>query len=644
MRSLVPWLFFIALSSATIWAVSFSGREPADFTFCNATEIKTVDPAIVTGQPEGRVIQAIFEGLSTWHPKTLEPLPAVAENFTYDSKSDRWTFDGLSEDGRVYTFNIRREAKWSDGSPMSADDFVYSFRRFLDPTTPNEYVYQLFYVVNAEKYSKPSMLVPGDPVEIELADPAGDRIGIRGPVVRGKLLQVAVAPGAKTEEDSAGHDHGESSPPPPRIFTVEIDGRVERFQPDAHPGSGVRPCRQVLLDFSQVGIQALDRHTLQITLKSRTPYFLNLVGFYPLFPVNQRCIETHGSPAWTKPQNIVTNGPFILKERRIRDRIRLVKNPHYWNRDDVQLNVVDVLAVESDVTLLNLYEAGLADWIPNVPATAVPLLLAQQQAGLRRDFHPTPEFTIYFYRINVTRPPLNDQRVRQALALAIDRQEIVETITRAGEVPALSFVPPGIVGYQQGKCRPFDPEAARAKLAEAGYPGGKGMPTIEIQFNTSDDHKAIAELIQAQWRKYLSIRVSLRNQEWASHLSSQQRLDYQVSRAGWIGDYLDPNTFLDMFVTGGANNQTGWSNTQYDALIQGAAAEPDPQQRLRMLHEAEVILMDELPVIPIYYRVSKNMVRPYVKGFYPNVLDVHPVRWISIDQEQKKAFYSQRSR
>jgi oligopeptide transport system substrate-binding protein len=258
----------------------------------------------------------------------------------------------------------------------------------------------------------------------------------------------------------------------------------------------------------------------------------------------------------------------------------------------------------------------------------------------RADFDPRPGMIVYFYRLNCTRPPLDNPLVRKALALAINKQEIVDTVMHGGEVPALSIVPPGLGGYQPAVMGGYDPREARKLLADAGFPDGRGMPKIEILYNTEEAHQSIAELIQAQWKENLGIDVGLQNMEWNAYQDAQQNLHYQVSRAGWIGDYLDPNTFLDMWMTGNTNNQTGWSNKRYDKLISQAAAQVNPAARLETLRQAETILMGEMPIIPIYFYVTSNLVRPYVKGFYQNPLDVHPLDQIWIDQDEKQRFFA----
>jgi oligopeptide transport system substrate-binding protein len=545
-RRLVPLALLAAGLAAALSALLGARLERADLVFNNGAEISTLDPATVTGVPEGRVLRAIFEGLTIKHPETLEPVPGMAE---------RWE---VSEDGLTYTFHIRHGAVWTNGDPVTAHDFVWSWQRFLDPRTGAEYAYQLWYVTGA------------------------------------------------------------------RAFTTEVDD-------EGNP----------LHSFDTVGIRATDDHTLVVELEAPTPYFLDLTGFYPLFPVNRRSIEEARAEfpeswtvEWLRPERIVTNGPFRLAERRINDRIRLEKSESYWDADAVALESIDVLAVESYLTMLNQYLTGEVDWIERVATNMIPRLLP------REDFAPAPYLGTYFYRVNTTRPPFDDPRVRRALALTIDRLALTEKITKAGQLPWWSLVPPGMHGYENavlahesdpsgGEPRweasfARDVEEAKALLAEAGFgPGGAELPTIELHYNTSEAHRDIAEVIADGWQRHLGLTAKLLNQEWKVYLDTQSNLDYDVSRSAWIGDYADPNTFLDMFVTGGQNNKTGWANERYDELVAEAAKEREPTARMALLREAEAILMEELPVLPIYAYVTQNVVNPRLGGFHANVQDEH---------------------
>lgn len=608
LRNLLPLTVAALFVAAAVWAVSHETLPPADLTLCNGTEIKTIDPATVTDQPSGRVIDAIFEGLCRRDPSDLHPIPAVAE---------RWE---ISDDLRVYTFYLRKNAVWSDGSPLTAEDFAYSFRRFLSPETAGEYAYQFWYVKNAKRYSTGAVEV-GEPVEIELPRAPGVKNTVRGEVLYGVLKEIVA--------------HGEDK----KSYRVEIAGRMREFvkadvaaaleiSPSAEPAAWILP------SFATVGVRVDDPYKLTLTLEHPTPFFLDIITFYPLSPVNRRCLETHGSPAWTRPENCVVNGPFVMQSRRIRDRIRLVKNERYWNREIVKLNVVDVLAVEGVTTMLNMYLTGQSDWITDVPAPVAPQLMKTRP----KEFDPAPILGTYFYRINTKHPGLDNPKVRRALAISLDRRTIVETVTRTGQVPALSFVPPGLAGYHSPSLGEENVAEAQRLLAEAGYTDGDGFPEIELLYNTHESHKAIAELIQDRWKRTLGIEIGLRNQEFAVSLETVRQGNYDLARAAWIGDYPDPNTFLDMFVTGNENNQTGWSNAEYDRLLSAAASEGDAAKRLAMLSEAETILLRELPIIPVYFYVSKDMVRPYVRGFHPNLRDEHPLWAISIDPQAKREY------
>ncbi len=616
-RALFPWVVLAALLFSAVFSTLGGGLPPADFTFCNESEVKSLDPAIVTGSPENRMINALFEGLTRLHPQTLEPIPGVAE---------RWE---LSDDGLVYTFHLRDTARWSDGTPVTAADFHYSLRRFLGPRTAAEYSYQAWYIKNGRKYNRGgSGVEPGDPVEVELNLPPDAVNSLRGELLHGTFLRLenqAGEPLPEEERDSTD-----------RVFVVEIDGQENRFvskddaDAGATPPEGLRWCRQVLFDFREVGVEAIDERTLQITLESPTPFFLSLMGFYPLYPVNQTCVEAHGSPAWTYPENLVGNGPFTMRLRRIRDRIRLAKSETYWNRDEVKLNVIDALAVDSITTAMNLYMTGNVDWITEAPPTALRELIHAEPP--RDDINPSTWLSSYYYLLNTEKAPLDDLRVRQALHMAVNREEIATKILAAGEQPALSLVPPGIEGYVPQLALPQDPDEARRLLAEAGFPDGKGFPRIDILYNTHEAHQSIAELIRKQWQRELGISVRTRNEEWGTYLSSQRQARYDVCRKGWVGDYADPNTFLDMFVTGGEQNNTGWGDPRYDELIAAAARESDPDKRMAIFREAEQILMRDLPILPLYYYVSKNLVKPHVRGFYNNVQDFHPLWSIWIDR------------
>lgn len=494
--------------------------------FNNGAEPETLDPALMTGNIEFTIAQQIFEGLTNYGKEDVTAMePGVASSWD------------LSNDQLTYTFHLRDDAKWSNGDPVTASDFVYSWERVLKPETASEYAYQLFYIKGAEDYNA------------------------------GKTT-----------------------------------------------------------DFTQVGVKAVDDRTLEVTLNNPTPYFLQLTAFQTLFPVQKATVDKFADK-WTLPENIVTNGAFLLKTWSPNDKIIMEKNPSYWDVANVKLNKAVAYPVDDNNTALSMYEAGEVDWIRTIPLEAV-----DQWKG-NPEYYNNAELSTYFYRFNVTKPPFDKVEVRKAFDMAIDKQAIVENVTRMGQQPAKAYVPPGMPGYtsidDQGL--PYDPAAAKAELAKA-YPDLSQFPATTLLYNTSESHKAIAEAIQAMWKQNLGVNVELLNQEWKVYLKSQSTLDYQVSRSGWIGDYIDPNTFLDMFVTDGGNNQTGWSNKQYDDLIAKAAQTTDKAERMKLFQQAEKILvLDEMPIAPIYYYTNNNLVKPYVKGMTWNLQDIHLLKNVSVE-------------
>jgi len=504
-------------------------EQRADLIIMNGAEPESLDPAIVTGQPDGRVAGALFEGLTRFNPKNAKPIPGIAE---------RWD---ISPDGQTYTFYLRTNALWSTGEPITADDVVYSWRRALDPLTASDYAGQLYYVKNGE-----------------------------------------------------GFNTGKTNNATGKVYTKE-----------------------------DVGVTALDTHTVKVDLEGPTPFFLDLCAFRTLAVVPRQSIEKHGD-RWLMERPLPTSGPYNLDFWHIHDRIRIRKNPLYWDAKNIQNEIIDLLPAESATTALNLYETGEADiiWDKNL----IPSELMDVLKG--RDYVHTYDYLgTYFIRFNVTKPPFNDVRVRKALALVIDKERLVNNITKSGEKIASCLTPPGMEGYTSPDGLGRDIELARKLLAEAGFPDGKGFPTFNYLFNTSEMHKQIAVELQAMWKKELGITMELRQVEWKVYLSDQSKMQFDTSRSSWIGDYVDPNTFLDMFMSGNGNNRTGWANPQYDELIRQANQERDLTKRAKILHDAEVLLIrEDLPIAPLFFYVGVNIFDPAkVEGVHQNLLDEHPI-------------------
>ena len=650
----------VVMGIAVVWATRFDSIPPADFSLQNGTDPKTLDPHRATGSPESRILFGIFSGLLQLLPEgepdpvdglqPMSPQPAIAKS--YD----------VSADKRTYTFHLREDAVWSDGVPITSADFVWSWTRMLHPATACEYNFQLFSLPFAEAFSS-GVVEVGDRCEIELFDrPSPDGkteadTGVtvnqnfpRGTMLYGTLREIRKTPEPQLAKNVPDDERAKTIGMWQEDWVYEVDianisetGEVDWAGPTTRQSFTVNPesplaqtdtqrAHHVLVAFSKLGgMEAPDEHTFIVHLTDPLPYFPSLTAFYPLFPVPRHVVEKHGMPMWTKPENIVSSGAYTVEMRRLRDRVRLKKNPKWFSANQTSIETIDCLSTEGQNTALNMYETGQIDWVTDPPSALMEVLKG------RSDFYVAPKLAVYFYRLNTTRKPLDDPRVRRALAMAINRQQIVDQVTKSGQVPAFTIVPPGIAGYEPPPG--FTPDLAEAKrlLAEAGYPGGRGMPRVSILYNTSEGHRAIAEVVQQQLQNNLNVKVELENMEWGSFLDKTNQLDYDIARAGWIADYADPNTFLDMWVTGGPQNSTGWSSTEFDQLLKAAAAESDAETRMQLLADAEAIWIAEMPAIPFYFYVGINLVKPRVKGFFPSPQDLHPMHLLSIEDEDSVA-------
>ncbi len=386
-----------------------------------------------------------------------------------------------------------------------------------------------------------------------------------------------------------------------------------------------------LADSTQVGLAAPDDSTFVVTLGHPTAYFLTLTTFYTCMPVPRLVVERHGI-RWTRRENLVGNGPFRWSYWRQGDRYEFEPSESYWDRASVKLERVVAYPLDDLNTSTNLYKSGAIDWNPSGYIPSQYLAYMKPYADYRTGRYQGT----YFYGVNTTRPPLDDVRVRRALNLAIDREAIAHDLLKGSRDPWGRITPSGYPGYLGPTPVSYDPERARRYLAQAGYPGGRGFRKISILFNTSEDHRRIAEAIQAMWKRELAIDVELSNQEWGSYLQATTSLNYDVARRAWIGDYLDPNTFLQLLTTGDGNNRSGWSNARYDALIRRAAETLDASRRFAMLAEAESLALDQAPYLPVYHYSTTELVKPWVRGIHQTALDIHPLTRVWIDHDWRQ--------
>ena len=515
-----------------------------ELIFNNGSEPETLDPAIMTGVTEHTLALALFEGLCSHDPETLQPRPGVAK---------RWD---VSADGKTYTFQLRGNAKWSNGEAVTSEDFRWSWYRVMTHIKA-DYSY---------------------------------------------LMKDYIAGG---REFFSNHIETMKATKKPASY--------ETFQ-------------------KTVKVSTPDPQTLVVELENPTTYFLDLVTFETYMPVHRATVERWGDQ-WTRAEHFVGNGAFTLAEWSPRKRIVMVPSPNFWDAGFVKLKKITALPYDDGDVVYKKFINGEVHWTKSVPTAKL------DDAKKRAEYYVAPYLGSYFYRFNTTREHLKDKRVRKALSLAVNRETITKDVTKAGQTPAPWFCPAiALAKYVPPKGFAYDPDQARDLMKAAGYhagPGGKKFPKLTVFYNTSEDHKKVAERIAQMWRENLGIDVSLRNSEWKVYLQTVNNLDYDVARAGWIGDYSDPMTFLDMWVKDGGNNNTGWSSPKYDALIKQAQAEQDLAKRAKILQEAEkIVVEDEFPILPLYMYVNQGMRVDGLMGWYENVRDLHPFRYMYFEPDE----------
>jgi len=536
-----PFLTVLAAAFALFAATTtFAKREtPADqglrtgtLLLGNGAEPRDLDPHVVIAYTDYNILIALFEGLTVLDEATSRPLPGMAEHWD------------IANDGLVYTFHLRADAKWSNGDPVTANDFVFSMERILSPEFASEYAYMLAPIKGAEDYTA---------------------------------------------------------------------GKIK--------------------DFADVGVRALDTRTLQLTLARPTPYLLALAAHQSWFPVHRATVLKFGTDhqrgtRWTRPENIVTNGPFTLDTWAPDERIVVKKNQNHHDAANNRLNEVVFFPIGDPGVEERAFRAGQLHATYGVPISRVAPYRAQTPSPLRVE----ALLETNYLRFNTTKTPFTDPRVRRALSLAIDRAALVRSILQDTRLPAASLVPPHTAGYNSTGRAETDFTAARALLAEAGFPGGHGFPKIELQYSTPVVDPKVIEAIQEMWRRELGIEVGLAQLEYRVHINNQHVLAFDLSASRWIGDYNDPATFTDLMTSRSGNNDTGWKNPAYDQLVDSAARERNQSKRFALLQQAESLLLDEAPLAPVFFGTRTYLIRPEVKGWVPTLLGLHRYQTLSLEK------------
>ena len=496
----------------------------------NGAEPESLDPHQARSVPAANVLRDLYSGLVQIAPGG-EMLPADAESWE------------VGEQGLVYTFKLRAEARWSNGEPVTAQDYVYSLRRSVDPATGSPYAQLHAPIVNAN----------------------------------------AIIQGNKP--------------------------------PDS------------------LGVRALDEHRLEITLKAPTPYFLGTLAHSISYPVYRPAVEAHAA-AFTQPNNAVTNGAYTMASWRVNSMIGLERNSEYWDDANTAIDRVEFYPITNANSALSRYQAGELDWSTKLPISRYDAI----EKHIPDQLHTQATLGVYYYGLNLKRAPFKDApELRRALSMAIDRRVIVDKITRGGEIPAYGWIPPVVEGYAGAKFEwvslsTAEREAkARELYAEAGYSDKKPLQ-VEIRYNSGDGNKKIASVMASMWRSVLGADVALRNEEWKVFLDSVRNgTDTQAYRMAWIGDYNDPNTFFELLNSNFGLNGTGYASAKYDRLQEEQAHMPAGSERNQVMKQAEATLLADNPVIPIYFYVSKYLIKDYVTGFVGNPLDSYYSKDLAIE-------------
>jgi oligopeptide transport system substrate-binding protein len=495
----------------------------------NLSEPTDLDPQLITSLTDAQIVLNLMEGLTAMDPKDAHPVPGVAE---------KWE---VSADNLTWTFHLRADARWSNGDPVTARDFAYSFQRILSPAFGSEYASLLHCLRNAAAFN-----------------------------------------------------------------------------------SGA------LTDFSEVGVRVIDDRTLALTLHTPLAYLPALVMHQAWNPVHRPTIEKFGKmdergTPWTRPGNYVGNGPFTLAAWEPNQVIRLVRSETYWDRANVHLNEVNIYPIEDRVTEEAAFRTGQLHITAVVPNEKIETYKREQPELLRQE----ATFASYYFTFNTTKPPLDDPRIRRALSLVIDRPALCEKVLRGGRTPAYTLTPPGIAGYTATPAFTENTDEARRLLAEAGFPGGAGFPRLELLMSKGGNSQ-LPEAIQQMWKTQLGIDIAIVLQESRVMFDSLRTKTYDLSIAGWVGDYLDPSSFLELFRTGNGNNHTGWSSPAYDRLLDEALRTGDDALRYPIYQRAEALLLADMPIGPLIYGRRNYLIRPSVRGWEPNVLDLHPFKGIRL--------------
>ncbi len=594
----------------------------------NSGEPKGLDPHIVSGVLESNVIRSLFEGLVEAHPsKDGVALPGVATKWypVNEEQPDEWVFE------------LRKDARWSDGKPLTAQDFLFSFRRLLTPALASDYSFMLYYIRDAEPYHKSQRSYLLSRNDANFSKEWWD-----------SLKEIDFGPNEKAAEGSfnfIGLDKLSASQLEnlllkpdlfqwPESVSLEIRRKLIKKNLDFEKSNREKLGKDQLKDLWPLidfGASAPDDHTLRVELNSPIPFLPEITKHYTWYPVPRHIVLKHGKIGdrftdWTKPDNLVCNGAFVLKSWKFNDHIEVTRNPLYWDKENVGINGVRFLPITNLYTEDRMYYDGQM----HVTYTIASELIEHSRENYPEHVRSELYLGTYFIRTNVSNKPFTDPRVRLAFSLSLNQKSLIDNVLKGGQKPAAGLVPP-FGDYPASDVVAFDPELARKLLAEAGYPGGKGLPDMEFLTTDKESSKMTAEALQAMWKEHLGATIKIKQMEWTSYITAMFDKDYDLAAGGWIGDYMDPLTFLDMWMKDGGNNRTGWHNEEFEDILGKAAQTGDPSKRYALLAQAEALFLRERPILPVYWYTRNYLLHPDVKGWSPLLLDNHPYKFLRLE-------------
>lgn len=594
----------------------------------NGSEPSGLDPHTVTGVIESNIIRGLFEGLCMDHPSDPNKhSPGAAVSWSSSTDFTEWTF------------NLQKDGKWSDGAPLTSHDFVFAYNRILHPKFGAKYASMLYFIKGAEDYNKNK---------------------------RHKYLLENLAIWDEIKDENYDGDSELDEGKHFRTFFVDLSDEDKRYDIKAKGlnklsleqlkginadrslfnwSEGLSTENQTLIlnayisndgkdlwEKANMGVVAIDDYTLNISLKAPTPFLPDITKHYTWYPVPKHVLMKLENPfkkdySWTEPGSLVSNGPFKLKEWKFNDYIEVDTNANYWDTANVKLKGIKFLPILNPYTEARMFFDDQLHSTYTLAPELIDYSIEKRKEVVRQETY----LGTNFLRLNNKLPEFEDHNLRKALAYSIDSKSIIDNILKGGQQPASGIVPP-MGSYQPSDVFKFDLELAKEYFAKTKYADDPRSLKLTMVTTDSDTNKVLSEAIQSMWSQNLGIKVEISQSDWKTYLGKVSKLDYGVATGGWIGDYPDPTTFLDMWKAGDGNNRTGWESKVYEAKLAEAEQTSDPEARIKLLQEAEAIFLADFPIIPLFWNTSNYLLHESVKGWDTHIMKSQSYKYMSLEK------------